>query len=506
MSSKGNVKITLEAVDKASNTIKQVSGKFRGLGDTLKDVGKIAAGVLVRDLANNMSRAFEESAKLGGEIGTLEASFNKLVEATGATNVSLEKLREATKNTVSNVDLLTAANTALTLGVPTDKLNELFEAAMKLGHAVGQDTTKSIEDLTTALGRQSNKILDNLGVVFQASDAYAWYAQKIGKSVDELTESEKKLGWQQYAISQVMEKASLLGDNISDVQLKQEQWNASMENFKTAVGKALGPISGFVGAIEPMLPMINTLGMTLIPTLIQQYGLAGLASKAFAAAQAVLNAVMNANPIMLVVTALAALTAGLVWAYYNVKPFHDAVDGVAKLLGEGLYRAVETVKGALQWVWDHVLKPLADFLKNVFGKAVEGVANAINAITHPLETLQNIGKGVTDWLGDVKKALFGSPQTIFEDAAVGVEKLHRTMKRLGPIGLGGLGLPSNLTIPTATQNVTVQINSPLVNIEGSADKRTAELAADLVEKKLKTVLIESTSSAAPTKRIRITRR
>jgi len=52
-------------------------------------------------------------------------------------------------------------------------------------------------------------------------------------------------------------------------------------------------------------------------------------------------------------------------------------------------------------------------------------------------------------------------------------------------------------------NMTIQFNAPLVNIEGSADKRTAEYAANLVVEKLKTVLIEPTSQSAPTKRIYI---
>ena len=56
----------------------------------------------------------------------------------------------------------------------------------------------------------------------------------------------------------------------------------------------------------------------------------------------------------------------------------------------------------------------------------------------------------------------------------------------------------------AAPNIT--ITSPLVYVERSADRETTELAAKLIEQRLKTVLIESTSSAAPTKRIRILRR
>jgi hypothetical protein len=42
-----------------------------------------------------------------------------------------------------------------------------------------------------------------------------------------------------------------------------------------------------------------------------------------------------------------------------------------------------------------------------------------------------------------------------------------------------------------------------VNIEGSADKRTVELAVEKMKEALRTTIIEASSANAPTKRIRI---
>lgn len=69
-----------------------------------------------------------------------------------------------------------------------------------------------------------------------------------------------------------------------------------------------------------------------------------------AGAQAVLNAVMSMNPIILVVLAIAALVAALIWAYYNVDWFRQMVDGAWQSLvqlGQQLYGIVA---GAIQWV------------------------------------------------------------------------------------------------------------------------------------------------------------
>ena len=69
-----------------------------------------------------------------------------------------------------------------------------------------------------------------------------------------------------------------------------------------------------------------------------------------AGAQEVLNAVMSMNPIILVVLAIAALVAALIWAYYNVDWFRQMVDGAWQSLvqlGQQLYGIVA---GAIQWV------------------------------------------------------------------------------------------------------------------------------------------------------------
>lgn len=69
-----------------------------------------------------------------------------------------------------------------------------------------------------------------------------------------------------------------------------------------------------------------------------------------AGAQAVLNAVMALNPIVLVVLALVALAAALIWAYYNVDWFREMVDNAwAALVQFGQY-IYGVVTGAIQWL------------------------------------------------------------------------------------------------------------------------------------------------------------
>ena len=73
----------------------------------------------------------------------------------------------------------------------TDEMAEMFDIAQRLGRALGVDTARSVESLITGIGRQSRLMLDIIGIVVRADEAYESYANSLGKSVDKLTDSEK---------------------------------------------------------------------------------------------------------------------------------------------------------------------------------------------------------------------------------------------------------------------------------------------------------------------------
>ncbi|NIV32655.1 MAG: hypothetical protein GWN58_25385, partial [Anaerolineae bacterium] len=240
--------------------------------DGLKQAGSMAAGMLMRDMVQGATQAMGEVIQLGGEVDTLKNSFERLVAASGDTSLTLEDLQKATQGTVADVDLLQAANQALMLGLPTENLDEMMGSAIKLGHAMGIDAKKAVESLTTGIGRQSKMILDNLGVVFDAQEAYDWYAESLGTTADQLDEAQKKEAWMAYAIEQVNQKAEELGDVTSEAQTAQERWNATLTNLKTSLGKMLGPLGAIAPALEGFMPMMGTMASTMLPNLIQGMG------------------------------------------------------------------------------------------------------------------------------------------------------------------------------------------------------------------------------------------
>lgn len=241
--------------------------KATGFIEGVQSAAKVAAGILMRDLARGLTQGAVTALKMGAQIETLRKSFEALSAAAAGYVPSLDRLREATQGMVSDTDLLLRANEALALGIPTEHLDELFDAAIRLGKAMGLDATQGIQALTIGVGRQSRLVLDNLGIIVKAEEAYTEYAKRIGKTSETLTENERRLGFQTIALEKITEKAAVLGDNISDTEKYMSQWNATIKNATTSLGELLQPLGALAPALEALGPSISILAMTLLPKL-----------------------------------------------------------------------------------------------------------------------------------------------------------------------------------------------------------------------------------------------
>lgn len=136
------------------------------------------------------------------------------------------------------------------------------------------------------------------------------------------------------------------------------------------------------------------------------------ASKVVAAAQAALNIVMDANPIMLVVLAVAALAAGLIYAYTHSQKFREIVNAaftdvknIAKNVFDWLAARVVSVIDFVQAHWqllvaimtgpvgmvtlfviDHFTQ-IRDLISSVISTVVNTVSNGISNVVSWFESL-----------------------------------------------------------------------------------------------------------------------
>ncbi len=132
------------------------------------------------------------------------------------------------------------------------------------------------------------------------------------------------------------------------------------------------------------------------------------ATIAWTAVQWLLNAALNANPIGVIVLAVAALVAALIWAWNNSETFRTIVTA-----------AWDAIKAAIQFAWENVIKPVFDavwgFIRDVLGPvftwlwnevivpAWQGIQTAIqtawNSVIQP--ALQAIWNFIKNTLGPI---------------------------------------------------------------------------------------------------------
>lgn len=111
------------------------------------------------------------------------------------------------------------------------------------------------------------------------------------------------------------------------------------------------------------------------------------ATLAMAAAQAVLNAVMSANPIGIVVVAVAALVAALVLAYNKSETFRNAVQAAGRIAA-----------AAFRAVWDAVSQVIS---------AIGSAVSRVGGVGGAFRSAMNIARGAVNWLMSPLRGLIG---------------------------------------------------------------------------------------------------
>jgi len=133
--------------------------------------------------------------------------------------------------------------------------------------------------------------------------------------------------------------------------------------------KTIGEV--ILGAAAALLIYKTAMGAAEIATTAWKFAL-----RAAAVAQGELNISELANPIGLIVVAIAGLVAGLIYAYKHFDTFRGIVDSTWKV-----------VQIAAGWIWEHGLKPAFDGVKVALGFVIDHwkiFAGVLVLITGPI--------------------------------------------------------------------------------------------------------------------------
>ncbi len=285
------------AIKKQNETLKNSAKEHESFISKIKGKWVAFAGAITGQIVA-IKKAFDmaqEAAKFNQSMTAMSKRFG--VDA----DKMLKKLKEVSDGTVSNADLVSAANRAMALNVTKDidQMAKLLEVARVRAQTMGITTTQAFNDIATGIGRQSPLILDNLGII---TKGWADEAKAAGKAYD-----------QQFLLNKILKDGEQIIAKTGEVTLTEaesiQQFSAAAENAKVSIGQSFLPIlTKLLGVITPLIQKFSVLPKE-IKTLISSVVLLTPAVIALSAAF---------GPLGLLLGSIAAVGAGAALALSNV--------------------------------------------------------------------------------------------------------------------------------------------------------------------------------------------
>ncbi|MEM0050367.1 MAG: hypothetical protein QW424_05405 [Candidatus Bathyarchaeia archaeon] len=485
------ISLLIRAVDEASQVVRKVANET---SSALKEVEKASESVA-------------QAHKLSwGEAKKLITGFSGLATSAFSLYSAFDRLQDATLN-------LRRAN----LQVQASQL-QLEQAQKKLNDAISQHN--ALLERRAALEDQLQRLYERLAEVEAGENERA--VLEVRKQIDAVTKEYNK----------TLEQLNMLSNQIPQLQ---EQAALAQERYNYAVERAQQ-------VQENYNQMVIQTALTTIPMVITAIDSGVKAFDAIKGSIEMVNAALTflaANPIMLAIIAITALIGALIWLYQTNEDFRNAVNALGETLLnffkpviEAVQAAWEALCGAFSWFYENVLVPIGQFIETGFIAAW----NALKAVWDALKGSWDAFVGALKWGYDTFiKPIIDALSWFYENiikpvagffaglggrgaapapaapATPGVYGVYEvpgfqhggivTKPTLGLLGESGPEAVIPLERFAPSQNI---INISL-SVEGSVDRRTAEYVINEIEKRLKTVLIEASSPAAPTKRIRLPR-
>jgi len=318
---------------------------------------------LAAGLGSAAKAAMEDAAAQDHLAGVLRRSGMATEDQIATNEMLISSLSRSAA--VADDDLRPALATLVQSTGSLEYSQELLSAALDISASTGADLTTTTE----ALSKAYNGNMKGL----RALDASLIPLIADGMSFDDVM----------IALAGTTGGAAADAANTAAGQMK--NFGIQMGEAKEAIGAALLPaVEKLLDILLPLATMAqeNTTAFLIVAGVLGGVAAAVLVANAamkvyqatlviVKAAQFALNAVMAANPITLVVLAIAALVAAFVVAYKTSETFRHFVDGLFTAIKTGVMESVDFLKGYLNTVlgfYKGIFNGIATLWNNSIGK------------------------------------------------------------------------------------------------------------------------------------------
>ena len=395
----------LDKVSKSTEKLKNQS--FQRSKETESALKKVGATATV--VAGSMVALWKSFIDASIENEPLQRSFERLSESAWiASDQMLKAMQKASRWTVSNTKLMASANKAYSLWVVSnvEDMSTIMEIARVKGQAMWRSMEEALDDIVTWLWRWSVQILDNLWIVIKQTEAQELYAKQLWKTVDQLTEAEKKQALVNAVVAQGKEELAQAGEVQETMQEKLARVNAQWENMKNTIGDALIPVvDKLLTAIQPIIdkvvnwieknPELTATIMTVVTAVAWLIAVFSWLALALPAIMSGLSLLLS--PIGLIIAWITALA--IAWA--------TDFGGIREITAQVVEKISAIIKPRLDklqarwdewwWVVIEVLKAMWELVEDLFTSAFEVIWAWLEIFFQWIDVLLSIFSWDWEW-------------------------------------------------------------------------------------------------------------
>lgn len=335
----------------------------------------------IAELGQALPRVSGSASQLSVELNELMAVFASTTGVTGNTSEVSTQLAAVLNSLIKPTS--EASKAAEAMGIRFDAAS--VKAAGGFANFLTQLDT-SVQAYAAKSGQLSETIY---GQLFGSAEALRLLGSLTGEQKDVFAAN-----------------IQAMADSTGTIDEAFEIMNESNDSFAQKLNNAIASMTDWAGSAAkvagPVLDLTANAGMAVmsIAQLTKGMRLAKVASAAWTAVQHPLNAAISANPIGLVVMAIAALVAAIVYAYNNCEEFRQSCDrmwatikDVAEVIWALLVKAFNAVypiiKDVAEVVWSLLVKAFEALYAvhtKIVGVVMDYLAPAFDRLSSAVKT------------------------------------------------------------------------------------------------------------------------
>jgi len=341
-------------------------------------------GRSIDDYAGRIDGAVESSVRFGITDGDVKDALAKLTDATRDPTKALDDL--ALAHDLAAAKSISLSEAATIIGKTHNGSTKVFK---EFGVVVTEnaDGTKNLDgalaDLAATLSGRAEAKADSFGGKMRelraaADNAASGFAENYGPAVTAAGAALSGLGVILELVKgkQIAETAAKVADTVATAANTAAKSIANSTAVVWIGVKALELAAWVRSAAAAAAATV-----ALVAHSVAARG-AALAAGVVTAAQWLWNAALNANPIGLIIIAIAAFVAAILWLWNNVDWFRNGVTAAWEAIKTGwtwlwdnaIQPGIQAMGAAFTWLWNNAIAPAVRFILGGFAQVTDGFA------------------------------------------------------------------------------------------------------------------------------------